>query len=103
MPRSATGQSVERQGKDGRTYRGLRFTAKGNMTVILLGAILEGAVERELIARNPARGRGRRVRERTPRRSYLDTAAQIGALLDAAADLDRGVRTATDDTSSGGR
>jgi integrase len=204
MPRPATGQIVERQGKDGRTYRGLRFTAKSrreyvslgpvtlaeaerelrhvladvergiwqparaspqsgsqplptfheyaedwwlrherrlrpktqsdyrwrlekhllpffkdypldaitfdavecyiaaklaeddplsarsiNMTVILLGAILEGAVERELIARNPARGRGRRVRERAPRRSYLDTAAQIGALLDAAADLDR--------------
>lgn len=60
-----------------------------NMTVILLGAILEGAVERELIARNPARGRGRRVRERAPRRTYLDTAAQIQALLDAAADLDR--------------
>jgi integrase len=60
-----------------------------NMTVILLGAILEGAVERELIVRNPARGRGRRVRERTPRRTYLDTAAQIQALLEAAADLDR--------------
>jgi integrase len=59
-----------------------------NMTVILLGAILEGAVERELIVRNPARGRGRRVRERAPRRTYLDTAAQIQALLDAAAELD---------------
>jgi Phage integrase family len=171
MPRPATGQIVERQGKDGRTYRGLRFTAKGrrkyvslgpvtlaaaerelrhvladvergiwqpvrasprsgsqplptfheyaedwwlrherrlrpktqcaaklaeedplsarsiNMTVILLGAILEGAVERELISRNPARGRGRRVRERTPRRSYLERAAQVRALLDAAARL----------------
>ncbi len=60
-----------------------------DVTVILFGAILEGAVEREIIARNPARGRGRRVRERAPRRSYLDTTAQIGALLDAAADLDR--------------
>jgi len=60
-----------------------------NMTVILLGAILEGAVERELIARNPARGRGRRVRERAPRRTYLDTAVQIQVLLDAAAELDR--------------
>jgi integrase len=60
-----------------------------NMTVILLGAILEGAVERELIVRNPARGRGRRVRERAPRRTYLDTAAQIQALLDGAAELDR--------------
>jgi site-specific recombinase XerC len=60
-----------------------------NMTVTLLGAILEGAVERELIPRNPARGRGRRVRERAPRRSYLETAAQIEALLAAAGELDR--------------
>jgi integrase len=60
-----------------------------NMTVTLLAAILEGAVERELIARNPARGRNRRVRERAPRRSYLDTAAQIEALLDAAGEYDR--------------
>jgi hypothetical protein len=63
-----------------------------NMTVTLLGAILEGAVERELIPRNPARGRGRRVRERAPRRSYLETAEQIGALLDAAARLDASAR-----------
>jgi integrase len=60
-----------------------------NMTVTLLGAILESAVERELIARNPAKGKGRRVRERAPRRSYLETAAQIRALLDAAGELDR--------------
>jgi integrase len=60
-----------------------------NMTVILLGAILEGAVERELIARNPAKGKGRRVRERAPSRSYLETAEQIAALLDAAGELDR--------------
>lgn len=60
-----------------------------NMTVTLLGAILESAVERELIARNPARGRRRRVRERAPRRSYLETAEQIAALLDAAGELDR--------------
>jgi integrase/recombinase XerC len=60
-----------------------------NMTVTLLAAILEGAVERALIVRNPAKGRGRRVRERAPRRSYLETAAQIEALLDAAGPLDR--------------
>jgi integrase len=63
-----------------------------NMTVTLLGAILEGAVEREVIARNPAKGRGRRVRERAPRRSYLETATQIEALLDAASELDREAR-----------
>jgi integrase len=63
-----------------------------NMTVTLLGSILEGAVERDLISRNPARGKGRRVRERAPRRSYLETAAQIDALLDAAGELDREAR-----------
>lgn len=40
-----------------------------NMTLTLLAAILEGAVERDLIARNPAKGKGRRVRERAPTRS----------------------------------
>ncbi len=58
----------------------------------LLAAILEGAVERELIPRNPARGRKRRVRERAPRRSYLETASQISALLGAAGELDREAR-----------
>jgi integrase len=60
-----------------------------NMTVTLLGAILESAVERELITRNPARGRGRRVKETAPPRSYLENAEQITALLTAAGELDR--------------
>ncbi len=60
-----------------------------NMQVTLLAAILERAVERELIARNPAKGKGRRVRERAPTRSYLDAAGQIAALLDAGGELDR--------------
>jgi integrase len=59
-----------------------------NMTLVLLGAILETAVERDLIGRNPAKGRGRRVREPKTRRSYLSTAAQIEALLAAAGELD---------------
>lgn len=63
-----------------------------NMTVTLLGAILESAVERDLIARNPARGKKRRVREHATRRTYLDTAEQISALLDAARDLDARAR-----------
>jgi integrase len=57
-----------------------------NMTVILLGAILEAAVEDELIARNPAKGK--RARERAPVRTMLDTAEHIGALLEAAGQLD---------------
>jgi integrase len=59
-----------------------------NMTITTLGAILENALERELIGRNPARGKNRRAKEHTPERSYLDTAAQIEALLDAAGELD---------------
>ncbi len=55
---------------------------------MLLSAILETAEERELIARNTARGKRRRLRVRQPKRTYLDTATQIGALLDAAGELD---------------
>jgi integrase len=63
-----------------------------NMTVTLLAAILETAVERDLIVRNPAKGKGRRVRERAPHRSYLDTATQIDALLASAGKLDSEAR-----------
>jgi len=59
-----------------------------NKTLILLSAILETAEEHELITRNPARGRRRRVKERQPKRAYLDTAVHIAALLDAAGELD---------------
>jgi integrase len=62
--------------------------ASVNKTLVLLSAILETAEERELIPRNPARGKRRRVRVRQPARTYLDTATQIGALLDAAGELD---------------
>jgi len=63
-----------------------------NMTLTLMAAILEGAVDRELISRNPAKGKRRRAREHEPRRSYLDTAEHISALLDAAGELDRVAR-----------
>jgi integrase len=63
-----------------------------NATITLLGMILEAAVDRELIGRNAARGRGRKVRERAPRRTYLEMAEQIAALLDAAGELDRAAR-----------
>jgi integrase len=59
-----------------------------NKTAALLAVVLEGAVERELIARNPAKGRARRVRERAPQRSHLDSAEQVAALLDAGGALD---------------
>jgi integrase len=59
-----------------------------NMTLTLLAAILDAALDRDLIRRNPAKGRERRVRERRPQRSYLDSAEQIRALLDAGGELD---------------
>jgi len=63
-----------------------------NMTVTLLGAILERAVKRKLIDHNPAKDRDLRVREREPARSYLGAARQIAALLDAAGERDREAR-----------
>jgi integrase len=63
-----------------------------NKTLTTLGAILENALERELIARNPARSKNRRAKERTPERSYLEAAAQIEALLGAARELDATAR-----------
>jgi len=60
-----------------------------NMTVTLLAAVLESALERDLIGRNPAKGKKRRVPQRKPSRSYLESAAQIEALLDAAGEMDK--------------
>ncbi len=60
-----------------------------NMTVTLLGAILERAVKRRLIDHNPAKDKDLRVKEREPLRSYLSAAGQIAALLGAAGELDR--------------
>lgn len=57
-----------------------------NKVLSTLGAILELAVDYELIQRNPARGRLLKVKQE--RRSYLDRPEQITALLDAAAGLD---------------
>ena len=63
-----------------------------NMTVTLLGAILERAVERELIARNPAKGKDRRSANASPGGRTCDAAGQIMALLDAAGELDAQAR-----------
>jgi integrase len=63
-----------------------------NATISLLAQILDAAVDRDLVARNVARGRGRKVRERAPARSYLETAGQIEALLNAAGKLDADAR-----------
>jgi len=59
-----------------------------NKTLTTLAAILEAAVEYELIGRNPARGRRRRLPAAPPHRTWLDRADHISALLDAADALD---------------
>jgi len=41
------------------------------------------------VAENAAEGRRRRLRESRPAPAYIDSAAQIEALLEAAAELDR--------------
>jgi len=60
-----------------------------NKTIATLASILEVAVEYEIIGRNPAHGRRRRLRSSTPKRSWLDRADHIAALLDGAGVLDQ--------------
>jgi integrase len=59
-----------------------------NKTLTRLAQVLEVALEYELIARNPAAGRRRRLKVGRPRPVHLDSASQIVALLDAATELD---------------
>lgn len=77
-----------------------------NKTLVLLRSILDVAVERDLLGRNPltVNPRNRKVRVRRedkPQRTYLSSADQVTALLDAAERKDRsssaspGVRRAT--------
>ena len=63
-----------------------------NKTITRLAQILEVAVEYGHIARNPAKGRRRRVKASRPAAVWLDQASQITALLDAAGKLDRDAR-----------
>jgi hypothetical protein len=61
-------------------------------TITRLAQILELAVEYELIDRNPAKGKGRRVKASKPAPVWLDRSQHIAALLDAAGELDRDAR-----------
>jgi integrase len=63
-----------------------------NKTIQRLGQILEIAVERELIDRNPAKGKRRRLKQPRPPRTWLDRADQIATLLGAAGELDAEAR-----------
>jgi Phage integrase central domain len=71
---------------------GLLNATSINKTIARLAQILDIAVERELIDRNPARGRRRKLRQRAPERTWLDRAEQIEALLQAAGELDSEAR-----------
>ena len=62
-----------------------------NMTLTLLGAILETAVEYKHLASNPARGRRRRVPPADVEQTFLE-ADQAMLVLDAAGELDREAR-----------
>ena len=48
MPRPVKGAIVEHTGKDGRTYRALRFTAYGKRQFVSLGAVSRGEAETQL-------------------------------------------------------
>lgn len=65
-----------------------------NKTLALLGTILDVADERGLIDRNPLRvnPRKRRCRVSKPTPVWLDRAEHVGALLDAAGELDQAAR-----------
>jgi integrase len=63
-----------------------------NKTITRLAQILEVAVEYELISRNPAKGKRRRVKASRPAPVWLDRAEHIASLLDAAGELDREAR-----------
>ncbi len=60
-----------------------------NKTITRLAQILEVAVEYEIIGRNPAKGKRRRLKASKPPAVWLDRAEHIQALLDAAGELDR--------------
>ena len=62
-----------------------------NKTLILLGAILDVAEERELIDRNPMRmnPKRRKLREQSPTRTLIDRADHLEAVLRAAGQLDK--------------
>lgn len=69
--------------------RGERFTERGlsnssiNHTLRHLAAILEQAVDEELLATNPAMGRRRRLKTEKPKRPWVEP-QQLPAFLDAA-------------------
>jgi integrase len=68
-----------------------------NKTIDILQWILSVALDYKHVTENAAAGKRRRLRAEQRRPVHLDTAAQIEALLDAAAELDRNPRRACAD------
>jgi integrase len=66
-----------------------------NKTLLLLAAILDMAVDHDLLASNPARGKRRRLKTVRPRRPFLES-DEIASLLAAAEELDRTPHRASD-------
>jgi integrase len=60
-----------------------------NARLAFLTSVLEAALEYDLIARNPAQGRNRRIKQPTPKRVWIGRVDQIEALVIAAAGADR--------------
>lgn len=72
-----------------RVREGVLNATSINKHLAMLASVLEEAIEHGLIAApNPARGKRRRLPAVRPRRTYLDRAEHIAALLDAAGALD---------------
>ncbi len=86
-PRSARSTAADRPAASKSTSPCLSGRSINN-TIRVLGTILELAVEYGHIARNPARGRKRLLKEPKRPRSYLQP-EQVAALLNAAKQLDR--------------
>src|SRR5205807_5135421 len=74
--------------RDRRGRRAVPLSASSIRKLIdRLAAILDEAVEDELIERNPARGKRMRVRVPRPKRTFLEL-DELAALIDAAASQD---------------
>jgi integrase len=71
--------------------KGLSATSV-NKCLLTLGALLEQNVEYGVIPKNVARGKGRKLASMEPRRTWIDRADHLRALLDGAGELDRNAR-----------
>jgi integrase len=95
LPLSAiTAQEVDRYKRTKAGEQGALSAESINKTIVLLAQIMDVAVEYELVERNPAKGKNRRLRTAKPTRTYIDSADGIEALLTAAGELDAEGRAA---------